>query len=248
MSLGGRLAALAALMTFAALAAAANRCVLPSGRILYTDESCESVGGKLDRAMRNEISVMPNSTPVRAGMIEEKSHAATRYGGAKRTPSGAPIITLCYEPANIRKEVTHPQVEAALHAAASMWNQGCRVSFNYLGVCGAGHQAELSVRWVAFDAKMQFEGKSHRDHAIAAASPRYGIGLNREIDGTAFVRSWRRSIIHEFGHVAGVLHSSDASDIMYPGGRGATVTPADYAACNQAIERQYGPPPPRARK
>jgi hypothetical protein len=245
MFLGGR-PALLLLFALASQAVAQNRCVLPSGRISYTNESCESVGGKLDRPMRNEISVVPNSAPVRAGMIEEKSRAATRYGGAKRTPSGAPIITLCYEPANIRKEVTHPQVEAALHAAASMWNQGCRVSFNYVGICGPSNQAELSVRWVAFDANVQWEGKSHRDHAIAAASPRYGIGLNREIDGTAFVRSWRRSVMHEFGHVAGVLHSSNASDVMYPGGRADRATAADYAACNQAIERQYGPPPPRA--
>jgi hypothetical protein len=248
MTVGGRFTSLAVFMAFASLATAANRCVLPSGRISYTDESCESIGGKVDRPMRNEISVVPNSSPVRAGMIDEKSRSATRYGGAKRTPTGAPIITLCYEPANIRKEVTHPQVEATLYASASAWNQGCRVSFSYLGVCGANNQAELSVRWVAFEAKMQFEGKSHRDHAIAAASPLYGIGLNREIDGAAFVRSWRRSIVHEFGHVAGVLHSSDVGDVMYPGGRGDRPTPADYAACNQAIERQYGPPPSHARK
>jgi len=248
MSVGGRLAALAALMTFATLAGAVNRCVLPSGRILYTEESCESVGGKIDRPMRNEISVVPNSAPVRAGMIEEKSAAASRYGGARRTPSGAPIITLCYDPENIRREVTHPEVESALHAAVSMWNQGCRVSFNYVGMCGADRPAEMRVRWVAFDAKMQFEGKAHRDHAIAAASPRFGIGLNREIDSAAFVRSWRRSLMHEFGHVAGVGHSSDPGDLMFPGGRQARATPADYAACNQAIETQYGPAPPRARR
>src|SRR6185295_11112021 len=122
MSVGGRLAALAALMTFATLASAVNRCALPSGRILYTEESCESLGGKIDRPMRNEISVVPNSAPVRAGMIEEKSAAASRYGGARRSPSGAPIITLCYDPENIRREVTHPEVESALHAAVSMWN------------------------------------------------------------------------------------------------------------------------------
>jgi len=181
--------------------------LLPSGRILYTDESCESVGGKLDRPMRNEISVVPNPAPVRAWMIEEKAQAASRNGGARRTPSGAPIISLCYEPENIRREVTPPEVEAALHAAVSMWNQGCRVSFQ---LCRRvrrrppGGPARALGRFRRQDAIRRQGAPRPRDRRRES---RFGIGLNREIDGVAFVRSWRRSLMHEFGHVAGVGHS-----------------------------------------
>ena len=48
------------LLTLGALPVlAANRCVMPNGRIVYTDAPCESIGGRLERAVSREISVVP---------------------------------------------------------------------------------------------------------------------------------------------------------------------------------------------
>jgi hypothetical protein len=87
---------------------------------------------------------------------------------------------------------------------------------------------------------MASEGRTFRDHAIAAASPRIGVALNRDVESAAFKRQWRRSIAHEFGHVAGIGHSSNRADLMYSGGPQQTPTPADLAACNHAIELRFG--------
>jgi predicted Zn-dependent protease len=87
---------------------------------------------------------------------------------------------------------------------------------------------------------MRAEGRTFRDHAIAAASPRIGVALNRDVDAAGFQRQWRRSIVHEFGHVVGIGHSANRDDVMFSGGRQETPTASDLAACNQAIERRYG--------
>src|SRR6185503_6653293 len=170
--------------------AAANRCALPGGRILYTDESCESVGGKLDRAMKSEISVVP-LPPAPAQRAGKK--AAARKSEPRRLPGGMPVLGFCYDPKDAREEMVHSEVEAAIRNAVALWNAGCQVHFDFIGSCEAAEryekQVDFRVRWVSFPASMQIrEGAPYRDHAIAAASIAFGIGLNRDIAVHKFAR------------------------------------------------------------
>jgi hypothetical protein len=210
---GARWLGALSLMAFAALASAANRCALPSGRILYTSETCESAGAKPDRPVKSRISL------VRA---QDRTSVVA---------SGAPVISVCYDPKNIRPEVTHEQVQDSIRAAAVMWNSGCRVSFEYHGICGAGPATRLRIWWHAYDASKKVVAGAHR------AS---GIGINLTLESAAFERSFHRAMLHEFGHLAGVGHSADPRDLMYPGGQAYGATAADFRACNEAIDTHYG--------
>lgn len=246
MSLGGRLAALAALMTFAALAAAANRCVLATGRIIYTDASCESIGGKVDRPVKNELSVVPLPPEKReSGKPGAPSSAARSSGAPFRKAANAPVLTVCYDPANGRKEIGVADVESTIRSAIALWNAGCNVNYEYLGVCMDNtardqRAIDYKVWWASWDDSLRFSGQTAREHAIAAASPSVGVALNRDVDAVAFQRQWRRSIVHEFGHVVGIGHSADPRDIMYSGGRQQTPTEYDLDACNRAVAQRFG--------
>src|SRR6185295_8058098 len=238
MSAAARLAALS-LFTYAALAPAMNRCVLPSGRILYTDESCESVGGRADRPVKNELSVVP--LPTEAPPAREAAASADK-AGPRRTSLGFPILSVCYDPADARPEVGHGELEDVIRGSLRAWNLGCRVSFEYVGFCLARRRADVRVVWKKYG-DITFEGKALRDHAIAAANPAAGIvGINREIDERSLVRGWRSAVVHEFGHITGIGHSSDPDDVMYPSGFRETPTANDFAACNRGIEARYGRP------
>lgn len=208
-------AAFAIFAVFAPPVKAANRCVLPTGRIVYTDATCESVGAKLQREVKPEV----------AG----PAPAATR-----RPTGGGSARTVCYDPKDGRPEVTHEEVEAAVRSATAAWNSGCKIRFEFVGACSG--TSDFRVSWVSFPAEVKFEGKSIRDHAVAAANPAQGlIGLNRTLDSKTFLPQWRRSLAHEFGHLAGLGHSSNPADLMFSGGTQAQgPTAADFAACNQA--------------
>ena len=246
MSLEGRLAALALLAAFASHATAQNRCLLPSGRLSYTYESCESIGGKLDRPVKNELSVVPLPPEKReSGRPGAPSSAARPSGAPFRKAANAPVLTLCYDPANGRKEIGVADVESTIRSAIALWNAGCNVNYEYLGVCtdnAARDQRAIDYKvwWASWDDSLRFSGQTAREHAIAAASPRVGVALNREIDAVAFQRQWRRSIVHEFGHVVGIGHSPNPRDIMYSGGRQPTPTERDLDACNRAVAQRFG--------
>jgi hypothetical protein len=154
-------------------------------------------------------------------------------------------MRVCYDHQDARKEVTRAEVEAAIVEAVAPWNAGCNLTYEFIGSCPADNlpvyrPIDYKVWWASWDDTMSSEGRAFRDHAIAAASPRIGVALNRDVESAAFKRQWRRSIAHEFGHVAGIGHSSNRADLMYSGGPQLTPTPADLAACNHAIELRFG--------
>src|SRR5690349_5602743 len=83
---------------------AANRCRLADGRILYTDAGCDSVGGKLDRAMKNEISVVPlpsEGKPEARKPVPARATAAASGAPFRKAPN-SPVLTVCYDAANAR--------------------------------------------------------------------------------------------------------------------------------------------------
>lgn len=239
------------LASFALAAPAANRCVTPSGRVVYTDATCESIGAKLEREVTREISVVP--LPPAAAPPGAKARAAAARetqppGRPFQKSPDSPVLTVCYEPANQRKEVSKDEVEAAIRAAVALWNAGCNVTYEFLGTCAADpgrHDRAIDYRvwWASWDDSLRVRGdasKTVREHAIAAASPRVGVALNRDVEAAAFLRQWRRSIAHEFGHVVGIGHSSNRADLMFSGGLQQTPTANDLAACNKAVEARFG--------
>lgn len=229
---------------------ATNRCITPSGQILYTDASCESLGAKHEREVKAEISVVaPSASSPSNGKPNSPATKETKPArkAFQKSPK-SPVLTICYDSTDARKDVSKGDVEAAISNAVSLWNAGCNVSYQFLGTCAtdiarSDRPIDYKVWWASWDNTMLGKGNGDalstaRDHAIAAASPRIGVSLNRDIEG--FTRQYRRAIVHEFGHVVGVGHSPNRDDIMYSGGKNATPTENDLEACNKAVEARFG--------
>lgn len=236
-----------ALAAYALPAAAMNRCVSAEGRVIYTDSSCESLGAKPHGVVRGSISVVPSPAqkppPPNAAPSFERN---VRPAVFRKSPN-APTLTVCYDPRNARAYVSLREMESAIRESLALWNTGCNIHYQYLGVCPADaaawqrNRADYQVYWSTWDNSLSIPGDSEalaREHAIAMAGTGIGVSLNRDIS----VPAWRlqRAIAHEFGHVVGVRHSSDPGDLMFSGGKQRTPTATDYELCNRAIEASHG--------
>lgn len=253
-TLKARVCAAGVALTACALPAAAmNRCITPEGRIIYTDNRCEALGAKPHGQVRGSISVVP--TPAQSADPSRTEPQPTdpaprfernvRPAVFRKSPQ-APTVKVCYDPRNARADVPVRDVEAAIRDAFALWNAGCNINYEYLGVCPADPDSwqrsrpDYQVHWSSWDNSLTVSQNSEalaREHAIAMAGTTLGVSLNRDVS----VPAWRlqRAIAHEFGHVVGVGHSKDPGDLMFSGGKQRTPTTADYAMCNQAIETRY---------
>jgi hypothetical protein len=242
-------AAGAALVACALPAAAMNRCITPEGRIIYTDSRCESLGAKPHGQVRNSLSVVPSpaqkAPPSRADPAPRFERNVRPL--VFRKSAKAPTLTVCYDPKNARADVSVRDMESAIRAALALWNAGCNINYEYLGVCPADPdlwqrtRADYQVYWSNWDNSLTLPGEPAalaREHAIAMAGTGIGVSLNRD----ASVPAWRlqRAITHEFGHVVGAGHSKDPGDLMFSGGNQRTPTAVDYDMCNHAIEERHG--------
>ena len=243
-----------ALVACAGPAAAANRCITPAGRIVYTDSRCDAVGAKPHGEVRDAINVVPSSAPnspapkpsaPRASPPAVEEPPAPR--AVFRKSPKAPTLAVCYQPKDTRAGIAFEAVESAIKQAISLWNAGCNINYEYTGQCPPDdgtwrrNPADYKVWWDSWDNSLTLDDESQtlaRDHAVAMASPWIGVSLNRDISVSA--SRLRRAIVHEFGHVVGVGHSSNPGDIMFSGGKQETPTASDLEACNRAIERRYG--------
>lgn len=228
-------------------AAAMNRCLTPDGRVIYTDSRCDFVGARPHGSVRESLSVVPPQSRQPMQNAAEPPAERNVRAGVFRKSAQAPRLTICYDARNARADASVQQMESAIQASAAQWNAGCNVNYQYVGQCPADEglwqrdRADYRVAWASWDESLVFDARIRglaRDHALARASPAIGVELNRDIGVPA--SRLQRAIAHEFGHVAGALHSSDPRDLMYSGGNQAGPTAADYEMCNRAIEARYG--------
>jgi Domain of unknown function (DUF4124) len=240
-----------ALAACALPAAAMNRCITPEGRIVYTDSSCQSLGAKPHGQVRDSMSVVPGSAPAQS-VEPRRDEPAPRFErnvrpALFRKSSNAPTLKVCYEPKDARADVSVRDVESAIREAFALWNAGCNINYEYLGVCPADpdlwqrNRADYKVYWSGWDNSLTLPDRPQafaREHAVAMAGTGIGVSLNR--DASVPPWRWQRAIAHEFGHVVGVGHSADPGDLMFSGGRQRTPTAADYKLCNEAIELRHG--------
>jgi hypothetical protein len=238
-----------ALAASAPPAAATNRCITPAGRIVYTDSRCDTVGAQPHGEVKGAINVVPSpaqkpATPRARTAVDEEAPAPRAV--FRKSPR-APTLTVCYEPKDARGGTAPESVESAIRQAISLWNAGCNINYEYAGQCPPDdgtwrrNPADYKVWWDRWDNSLTLDDDSQtlaRDHAVAMASPWIGVSLNRDLSVPA--RRLQRAIVHEFGHVVGVGHSSNPGDIMFSGGKQETPTASDLEACNRAIEQRYG--------
>jgi hypothetical protein len=238
-----------ALAAAALPAVAMNRCITAEGRIVYTDNRCESVGAKPHGQVRGSISVVPADKPEapRAAEPAPPAERNVRPSVFRKSPK-APTLTVCYDPKDARADAPLREMELAIRDAFAQWNAGCNINYEYLGVCPADaglwqrNRADYKVYWEHWDNSLTMADDKPdelaREHAVAMANPVIGVSLNRDASVPAW--RWRRAIAHEFGHVVGIGHSMNPGDLMFSGGMQRTPTAADYVMCNYAIQVRHG--------
>lgn len=224
-----------------------NRCITAQGRVLYTEEKCESLGARHEREVRQDGVSVVAPVPMKGSTATPADRKAPPGRIFVKSPR-APNLTVCYDAKDARTGVSSGEVESAIQRAFQMWNTGCNVTYEYVGLCPAdgaawraGRLIDYKVWWASWDDSLRSGDRTYRDHAIAAASPTIGVALNRDLPVPA--HRLQRSIAHEFGHVVGIGHSADPGDLMYSGGKQQTPTPRDLRLCNLAVEARFGVKP-----
>ena len=95
-------------------ASATNRCTTPGGKILYTDETCESVGAKHDREVKATVSAIGTApAPSKSGNAKLAAKNTRLASVFKKSPK-APVLFVCYDPKDGRKDVTHDEIDSAI--------------------------------------------------------------------------------------------------------------------------------------
>src|SRR5258705_9777499 len=88
------LAAFLLLAAYIAPGLAANRCVPPSGRVLYTDGRCETGGAKRQGEVKDLLQVVP---PQDAPAARRPASPAAKEAATARNPfrkaSNSPVLT-----------------------------------------------------------------------------------------------------------------------------------------------------------
>lgn len=221
-----------------------NRCVTPQGRVVYTEEKCESLGARHEREVRQDGISVVAPVPMKGSPAAPADRQALPGRIFVKSPR-APHLTVCYDAKDARAGVSSGEVESAIQRAFQMWNTGCNVTYEYVGLCPAdgaawraGRLIDYKVWWASWDDSLKSGERTYRDHAIAAASPAIGVALNRDLPVAP--HRLQRSIAHEFGHVVGIGHSADPGDLMYSGGKQQTPTARDLRLCNLAVEARFG--------
>ena len=225
-----------------------NRCVTPQGRVLYTEEKCESVGARHEREVRQDGISVITPVPIKGSGAKPAEQEAPRAARTFVKSPRAPNLSVCYDAKDARAGVSQGEIEGAIQRAFQMWNAGCNVTYEYVGTCPAdgaawraGRLIDYKVWWASWDDSLKSGERTYRDHAIAAASPTIGVALNRDLPVPG--HRLQRSIAHEFGHVVGIGHSADPGDLMYSGGKQQTPTARDFRLCNLAVEHRFGVKP-----
>jgi hypothetical protein len=127
----------------------------------------------------------------------------------------------CKDPITYQIDTTVPPTadeEAAIHAAVATASAASGHTFRYMGAIASGTPA------AGVDAVIGYRSLSVGNLGSGGGTPNSNLEL---VTGTAYVQSGmapdarRLSLIHEIGHLLGLAHVSDPTEVMF----GAAVVP-----------------------
>lgn len=227
--------ALAALLLQAAHADTVYRCVDGKGKTTYSDDACDKMpaGGKQQKVL----------TLVHPPVVARKPVAPQTPVRQKKLPVKEAVFRLFYNTQDAPIEIADLKVEALIRQAARAWSKNCKVNIQYGGKTdykGKSSAERVVVRW----SPDQFTASHPAMEGIRPAGlggPQHGISLLPRVSDEHLLHV----LVHELGHVLGLRHRhTDLTSVMsYLASPSLTEPSAgDYAACNLAMQRQFGIP------